>query len=160
MTLIFSEKNKVRIIICEYVKNIIDTARLKSKGLAITPAFNHMLDIKKYSPLLVKKYARRFYTLTTKLLFLSKRVRSDILTAVAFLTIRVKSTTKSDDAKLTGVIRYFQFTTLLDLTLDLDKTKVIKWRSDASIAVHLGMKIHTGNTVKIGKGAVYFSSTH
>ena len=97
--------------------------------------------------------------LTVKLIFLSKHARPDILTAVAFLTTRVESPTKSDEAKLTRVTCYLQFTPLLNLALKLYKTKVIKWRADGSFTVHLDMKSHTGGTMIMGKGAVYSSST-
>ena len=96
--------------------------------------------------------------LTAKLLFLSKRVCPDVLTAVAFLTTRVKPPTKSDDAKLARVIGYLQFTPLLDLTLESDKTTVIKWRADGSFAVHRDMKSHTGGMMSMAKGAVCSSS--
>jgi hypothetical protein len=47
-----------------------------------------------------------FHHLTAKLLFLCKRARPDIQTAMAFLSTRVKQPDKDDYKKLGGVIKY------------------------------------------------------
>jgi hypothetical protein len=45
------------------------------------------------------------------------------------------------------------------LTLEADDTHIVKWWVDASFAVHRDMRSHTGGTMSLGKGSVYFSST-
>jgi hypothetical protein len=92
-------------------------------------------------------------------LFLCKRARPDIQTAVAFLTTRVKRPDTDDYKKLTRVIKYLRSTPNLALTLEADNTHIIKWWVDASFAVHKDMKSHTGGTLSLGKGSLYSTST-
>ncbi len=47
----------------------------------------------------------------------------------------------------------------LKLTVEADKTHIIKWWVDASFSVHKDMKSHTGGTMSMGKGSVYATST-
>jgi hypothetical protein len=44
------------------------------------------------------------------------------------------------------------------LTLEGDNACVIKWWVDASFAIHLDIKSHTGRAMTLGKGAVYGTS--
>ena len=61
------------------------------KGTAPTPAKPDLFQIsnKTDDPLLMFEEKERFHPITAQLLYLSKRVRPDILTSVAFLTKRV-----------------------------------------------------------------------
>jgi hypothetical protein len=78
-----------------------------------------------------------FHHVVAQLLFLCKRARPDIQTAVAFLCTRVKSPNTDDYNKLVRVIKYLR----------------------ASFAVHPDMKSHTGGVLSFGKGGVYGTST-
>ena len=51
-----------------------------------------------------------FHTCTAKLLYLSKRVRPDILLPVSFLCTRVNSPTVEDNEKLNRVLGYLKAT--------------------------------------------------
>ena len=51
-----------------------------------------------------------FHTMVARLLYLSKRVRPDILTAVGYLCTRVKQPSKNDQEKLFRVIGYLEGT--------------------------------------------------
>jgi hypothetical protein len=44
------------------------------------------------------------------------------------------------------------------LTLEAEKTHIVKWWVDASFSVHHDMKSHTGGTMSLGKGSVYSTS--
>ena len=109
--------------------------------------------------LLDDKTADMFHHNVAKLLFLCKRARPDIQTAVAFLCTRVKSPDMDDYKKLARVMRYLCGTSDLALTLEADDTHIIKWWVDASFAIHPDMKSHTGGTMMLGKGAIYGTST-
>ena len=97
--------------------------------------------------------------MTAKLLFIAKRGRPDILGAVSFLTTRVKCPDEDDYKKLARVIRYLRQTLNIVLTLESDKTHIVKWWIDASFAVHGDMRSHTGATMAMGKGSLYLTST-
>ena len=40
------------------------------------------------------------------------------------------------------------------LTLSADNLNIVKWKIDASFAVHPDMKSHTGAYITLGKGAI------
>jgi hypothetical protein len=47
----------------------------------------------------------------------------------------------------------------IPLQLEAESLNVIKWYVDASFAAHYDMKIHTGGTMMLGKGAIQSVST-
>ena len=87
-------------------------------------------------------------------MFLSKRARLDLQTAVAFLCTRVKSPDIDDAKKLGRVMRHLRETIFLPLVLGWDGTGNIYWSVDASFAVHGDMKSHTGTVMSLGYGAL------
>ena len=106
-----------------------------------------------------REEAELFHSLVAKILFLCKRARPDVQTAVAFLCTRVKSPDVDDMKKLRRLVCYLRCTKALCLTLEADNLQVVKWWVDASFAVHQDMRSHTGGVLSLGKGAVYSVST-
>ena len=160
MNLDYSENGKVKIKMNDYVKKILQDADDRHGGAAVTPGNQNLFNIDINSPLINKMDSQSFHTSTAKLLFLAKRARPDILTAVAFLTTRVKGPTKEDFDKLGRVIKYLRATPELCLTLEAnDALKDIIWRADGSHAVHPDMRGHTGGIFTMGRGAIYCTST-
>jgi len=103
--------------------------------------------------------AQFFHHQVTKALFLCKRARPDLQTAVAFLSTRVKNPDVGDYKKLKRMLQHLRATRNLYVTLEADNLQVIKWLVDASFAVHADMKSHTGGCISLGKGAVCSTST-
>ncbi len=52
-------------------------------------------------------------------------------------------------------MKYLQSTMDLPLVLSADSSGQPKWHIDASYAVHMDMKSHTGGSMSLGKGSVY-----
>lgn len=71
-----------------------------------------------------------FHHNTAKLLFLCKRARPDVQTAVAFLSTRVKGPDRDDYKKLSRVMKYLRGTVNMPLTLEADSTHIVKWWVD------------------------------
>jgi len=94
--------------------------------------------------------------MVAKLLYLCRRTRQDIQTAVAFLCTRVQNPDEDDYKKLTRVIQYLRDTTKLTLTIEPDDNP--RWWVDSSYAVHPDMKSHTGIFMSLGKGGGYTAS--
>jgi hypothetical protein len=161
MTLDFSKKGKVKFTMIDYIKGILEDLPEDMDGEAATPAASHLFDVHEASSdmLLERDAAVMFHHNVAKLLFLCKRARPDIQTAVSFLCTRVKAPDNDDYKKLTRVMRYLRGTVNMPLTLEANNTRVIKWHIDASFAVHPDMKGHTGGSMTLGKGAVYGTST-
>ena len=90
MTIDFSEKGKVKFIMNDYVENLIDEIPEEMSGTAATPASNHLFSVNEKAEKISDENSEKYHHLTAKLLYLSKRARPDLQTAVAFLCKRVK----------------------------------------------------------------------
>ena len=161
MTIDYSKKGKVQVKMVDYVENMLkDLEEPEFQGEATTPAANHLFTVNEEDPeLLNEEKAELFHHLVAKLLFLCKRARPDIQTAVAFLTTRVRAPDVDDFKKLGRVLKYLRGTTDLSLTLEADNSNVLRWWVDGAFAVHNDMKSHTGAIMSMGSGAVVGIST-
>jgi hypothetical protein len=151
----FSEKGAVTVDMSEYVKTIISEMPADMKGKAMTPAANHLFDIREDPMPIDQEKSEIFHKMVMQLQYLSQRARPDIRTAVSFLCKRVSVPDEDDYKKLTRVMKYLQSTLYLKLKLESDDSGIIRWWVDASYAVHPDMKGHTGGTMSMGKGSIY-----
>ena len=104
---------------------------------------------------------KQMHSSVAQLLYLSTRVRPDILLPVNFLSTRVNKFDSSDKSKLTRVLRYLNDTKELGLVLkcpDAEKLQVIT-SADASYGVHADGKGQTGMLTSLGTGAISSSTT-
>jgi hypothetical protein len=101
-------------------------------GRAVTPAADHLFNVQdeKEARALEEEWALVFHHMVAQLLFISMRARQDIQTAVAFLTMRVKSPDKEDRLKLKKVLIYLNGTKCLKLKLSIDNLGMLKWYMD------------------------------
>ena len=159
MTIDYTEGGKVTFTMFDYLEEIIQSLPSDFKGEARTPASNHLFTIDEDAEKLPIDKAEAFHHYVAKLLFMAKRTRPDIMTAIAFLCTRVKCPDVHDWKKLARVMKYLQVTPFLPLTLGWDGTGNVSWYVDASFAVHGDMKSHTGGVMTLGQGAVISVST-
>ena len=160
MTLDYSEPGKIKIKMLDYVENMLKDLPLDMEGEAATPAADHLFEVNaEDSGSLEEPTARLCHHVVAKSLFLCKRARPDLQTAVAFLSTRVKEPGWDDYKKLKRMVQYLRATKDLFLTLEADDLQVIKWWVDASFAVHPDMKSHTGGAMSMGTGAIFGTST-
>jgi hypothetical protein len=139
---------------------IIDLLQFCSniEGTAETPATKDLFVVREAAEKLGRDDIENFHTLTAKLLYLSKRVRPDILTAIAFLARRVQSPDVDDQKKLFRVVRYIRGSQELGLRLKADSISILAY-VDASYGVHSDMRSHTGAVIGLGKGPIYCKSS-
>ena len=159
MTLDYSQKGKVVFKMDDFIDRLLEEVPGDMDGVSATPAANHLFQVNKGGVKLDDETAELFHHLVAKLLYLCKRVRPDLHTAVAFLTTRVMGPDADDYKKLARCIRYLRGTRDLCLTLEADEDGKIHWWVDASFAVHPDMKSHTGAALSLGRGAAYTMST-
>jgi Reverse transcriptase (RNA-dependent DNA polymerase) len=160
MRIDYSTPGKVKITMIDYIDGMLDELPSWMDGEAATPAGNHLFVVNENNPQkLEREESEIFHHNTAKLLYLCKRARPDLQTAVAFFTTRVKGPDQDDYKKLGRTMRYIRSTRLMPLTLEADDMRVVKWWIDASFAVHPDIKSHTGGVMTLGKGAVYGTST-
>jgi hypothetical protein len=158
MTLDYSEPGSVKVNMIDYVQKVLEEMPKEMDGTATSPAGDYLFKIVEGIELLDEATSEFFHATVAKLLFLCKRGRPDIQTAIAFLCTRVQHPTKHDHNKLARVIKYLRGTCKLVLCLSADNLNIIKWWVDASYAVHNDMRSHTGGTMSMGTGAVYSTS--
>jgi hypothetical protein len=106
MTLDYSEPGLAKVNMIEYLKKVLDEMPTEMDGTASSPAGAYLFKIVEGIELLDEDASKFFHATIAKLLFLCKRGRPDIQTAIAFLCTRVQHPTKHDYNKLARVIKY------------------------------------------------------
>lgn len=159
MTIDYGTAGNVKFSMIDSIQNMLETLPDDMNGESITPASNYLFTVDRLAEKLDSTTADLFHHNTAKLLFLCKRARPDIQTAVAFLCTRVQGPDVDDYKKLGKVMRYLRSTIDMPLTLGANGTNIIKWWADASYATHPDMKSHTGGAMSLGYGVVYGTST-
>ena len=154
----FNDDGKVKVSMNKFIDDLLEEYK-NVTGTAKTPAGEDLFDIDESATLLGKEDMEYFHSLVAKLLYGSKRVRADILTAVSFLCTRVMKPTTQDMEKVHRVVKYLRYTRLLLLTIDMTTSMNIMAFIDASFGVHHDMKSHTGVAIIIGQGLLYGKST-
>ena len=152
----FSQPGKVRITMEGYVQDLLTLYEVDH--YAATPALSNLFTVKPDSPKLDQAASDEFHSRVAKLLYLAKRVRPDILTAVIFLSTRVKCATREDHDKLNRVLGYLNSTYDMGLILEAHTSLQIISYVDASFAVHADMRSHSGGVITLGKGAIWSKS--
>ena len=106
MTFDFNKEGKVKMTMERFVQDLIEGCG-DMPGTATTPARpNLFITPAESDSYLPDNLRERFHSITTKPLYLSKRTRPDILTAVASLTKRVLKPQRDDYDKLTRTVQY------------------------------------------------------
>ena len=95
----------------KYIKEMLDEIHEEMKGVAVTPAADHLFKVNPKPKYLDENKAELFHHLVAKCLFLCKRARPDIHPTVDFLTTRVKKPDIDDQRKLGRLMKYLHKTT-------------------------------------------------
>ena len=156
MDLDYSSPGFVKVSMRSMVEEAIDLYAVS--GSAKTPATNNLFRVSPDSTKLIDMEREKFHSMVQRLLYIAKRARPDILTAVSFLTTRVSCPTQEDNNKLMRVLRYLNGTKDLALHLSGSDGMVISAFIDSSFAVHLDGKGHSGSVITVGRGAVHCRS--
>jgi hypothetical protein len=127
-------------------------------GSAKTPAAQYLFQVSESAELLGMKEREDFHSTVQRLLYISKRARPDILTAISFLTTRVTRPTIEDQKKLIRVLQYLNGSKDLTLQVSGGDGMFITSFIDSSFGVHPDGKGHTGTIITVGTGAVYCKS--
>ena len=152
-TLDFSNEGKCKVSMKKYVEEVLEDCKVD--GFAATPASSDLFVVGEGEKL-SKAEADAFHSRVAKLFYLAKRVRPDLLTAVAWLATRVQDSTSIDWEKLTRVLKYLKATPEECLMLGGDI--IVTAYIDTSYGVHEDSKSHTGLVIQLGSGTVYVSS--
>jgi hypothetical protein len=149
------EQGRITVSMKAYVEALLQECGITGK--AASPAKSDLFAIDTRSELLDPKARELFHSLVAKLLYLAKRIRVDILLAVAFLTTRVQSATKQDQEKLTRVLKYLNGNVDEQLVIKPGEDLKVTGYVDASFCIHdVDAKGHTGLIVCVGGIPVLF----
>jgi hypothetical protein len=153
MTFDFSVSGKCKVTMQGYIEELLNEVKDIIQGVSNTPASHNLFSIDELSELLCASEKELYHSLTAKLLYLGKRVRPDVLTAVSFLAKRVQLPTQQDFRKLQKTIKYLRHTATLGIVLEASNSLCVLAYIDSSYAVH------TGVVIGIGRGPVYAKSS-
>jgi hypothetical protein len=173
MSLDFSHVNQCRITMIDYVDEIVAAYDKASSELddGFTLVFkkgncskssaapDDLFVVDEDAEKLSEEGQTAFHHLVAKTLYISKRARPDLSTAIAFLTTRVKAPDIHDWRKLSHMMEYLRVERLRPLILSADGSGVLMWYVDASFSVHPNMRSHTGGGLTMGRGFPIITST-
>ena len=100
-----------------------------------------------------------FHSVTAKLLFIMKRARPDIETAVSYLMTRVSKSNERDWENLKRCLGFLKGTINDVRIIRSDSLRDLHVWIDASHAVHANMRGHTGGTTSMGLGTLHNKSS-
>jgi len=153
----FRSAGKVSITMQGYVDSTLKSYNVT--GTAATPATERLFQIDAKSTDLPADKKAEFHSRVARLLYLAKKVRPDMLTAVSFLTTRVQFPTEQDWQKLERLLQYLNGTKYFGITLCPDSDMTVHGYADAAYGVHSDAKSHTGSVICLGKGPIHSKSS-
>ena len=127
-------------------------------GEPTSPESNHLFEIDDNGIKLKPEQKHIFHELVEKLLFIGKRARTDLQTAISFLSTRVREPDTDNYKELIRLMKYLKSTKDIPLTLEANNSGCIRWWVDSSFAVHPYMKSHSGAMMPMGQGAAISGS--
>ena len=173
MSLDFSHGNQCRVTMIDYVDKIVasynkvlselddgfSAVKKKSNPARTSTAPDDLLVANEDAEKLSKGGSTAFHNCVAKTLYVSKRARLDVSTAIAFLTTSVRAPDINDRRKLSHLMEYLRVNRLCPLILSADGSRVLMWYVNASFAVHPNMHSHTGGELTMGQEFPIVSST-
>ena len=149
----FTSSDYLSISMDAYVSEVLKECNVA--GTAPSPCNNNIFHVDDNSKLLERSSKEYFHSTVAKLLYLSKRVRPDLLLTICFLATRVRDPTEQDLGKLNRLLMYLNGTKHLMLKISADNIINISAYVDASYGTHSDYKSHSGCTISMGRGVIY-----
>ena len=157
MTFYFSVRGEVSLTMQNCINDILSGCGVTT-GRA-TPAASVLFDVRSATKLGVAE-SKWFHTYVAKMLYLSKRVRPECLTAVAFLSTRVLICDIDDMAKLKRLLGYLYATRDRGIVLRIGDNLEVRAYIDAAYGVHQESgKSHTGCAIVLGEGGPVYAKS-
>ena len=131
----------------DYIEEVINTSDKmdqKATGTNTSAAPSNIFVVMEDCTKPTKEKSEQFHSVVAKILFSTKRARTDTGTAVSFLTTRVREPDKDDWSNLKHLIKYVRGTKEMTLILGAHGTGIMKWYVDGSYGVHPNMRGHSG----------------
>jgi hypothetical protein len=140
-----------------YITDLLKSTNIQ--GTADTPAAAYLFEVRYSIPLLGPALKETFHSVVMRILYLAKRVRSDVLLATSFLVTRVLTPDEDDQKKHQRLLRYLNGTSKLGMRLAYAPEAIVQLFADASYSVHSDYRSHTGMVMTLGAGPIDLRST-
>jgi hypothetical protein len=139
----------------KYIEEAIELFGEDVSKNVTSAATKKLFEITAATPALNTVWADVFHSVVAKLLWVMKRSRPDIETAISFLCTRVSKSDEDDWAKLKRLLQFLS-QTIDDVRVVAadDLSKLLTW-VDASYAIHHDMRGHTGGAMSFGTGIIH-----
>ena len=151
----FSEKGSCKISMNRYTRGILD--EWQCGGMAEYPAAKNLFEAGDDTKM-TEECQQDFHSLLAKLLYLAKRVEPALLTAISYLSTRVKKANISDGKKLIRLLSYLRSKGCKGIILKMSGKRGVVAFIDASFACHQDYKSHNGIIIFVWGAPVYFAS--
>ena len=159
MTFDFTMNGKVKVTMKRLVDEIIAGCGVILERK--TPAADHLFDVNESAAKLKESERDYFRSYTAKLLYIGKRVKPEMMTAISFLSTRANSPDVDDLAKLQRALGYLLATRDRGIILSIGDTMTVGGFIDAAYGVHTSTgRSHSGCAMVLGTGGpVHVKST-
>ena len=154
------ENRNVIIDMREQLQEAIDAFGDELDDKVMTPANKNLfVTYDDESKQLDEARSEIFHSVTAKLLYIMKRGRPDIETAVSYLMTRVSKSNEKDWEKLRRCLGFIKGTFNDLRVIGADSLHDLHVWVDASHAVHENMRSHTGGAMSMGTGTIHCKSS-
>jgi len=151
MNIVVDEKG-IHLDMRAYIEKCLDGKDINTRSTS--PAGDDLFIIDEAKTLLDEVELKDFHSDVAKLLYLAKRTRGQILTAVSFLAGRVSCATSDDQRKLNRVLSYLSRTKNEVMHMARGGEVTPEVYIDASFGIHEDGTSRTGVTIMLGGVAV------
>ncbi|CAJ1965740.1 unnamed protein product [Cylindrotheca closterium] len=145
---------KVEISMKKHIQKAIDMFMDDINREATSPAKAYLFDVREAAKDLNEERADNFHSVTASLLYVSRRCRLDIQTAIGYLCTRVGCPDEDDWVKLKRVLQYLKGSIDLTRIIGGDNIRRMQAWVDVSYGIHDDCKSHTGGCISFGWGVI------
>jgi hypothetical protein len=145
-------ENGIELDMIAYVDKCIKDRTFSRK--VASPATDDLFDLPSDSTPLAEEDSKHFHSDVAKLLYLAKRTRGEILTAVSHLSSRVLAPTEDDQRKLDRILNYLWSTKEKKMLLKKGGDVNIEVFIDASYGIHADGSSRTGMSIMMGGASI------
>lgn len=146
------ENGNMRLSMGAYTREICQAWR-PVKGYK-NPATSRSFEVDENSKVLCDEMSKAFHTGAAKVLYLAKRTRPEILTAVSFVAGRVKGPTEQDRVKLDRIYGYLSDSAEYGIEYEAGGVLTPEIWADAAYMCHDDAKSRSGVLIKMCGGVV------
>ena len=150
-----SENKTVEIEMTDQLQEAIDMLGEDIDKTVVSPALKNLFIVREEAVRLDIGKSKTSHSVVAKLLFIMKRARPDLETAISFLMTRVSKSDEDDWRKLKRCLGFVKGTLHEKRIIGADNVSDLFVWVDALHAIHANMRGHTGGVMSLGRGMLH-----